>query len=199
MERPGSSPRVRGTGVQHREVWSHVRFIPACAGNGSSGASIKASRPVHPRVCGERAMRACAWASAAGSSPRVRGTVPVLVIRSAGYRFIPACAGNGVMNRYSATAVSVHPRVCGERRLGTFLVAQSVGSSPRVRGTGDIPIERLHSFRFIPACAGNGGVLTSRRIVPSVHPRVCGERSCCSAARAFSSGSSPRVRGTVRK
>ena len=93
----------------------------------------------------------------------------------------------------------------------------SIGSSPRVRGTHEhadgagavrrfIPAcagNAVHAggdvknLRFIPACAGNASGTHARMKLPSVHPRVCGERATIQAARYAFGGSSPRVRGTL--
>ncbi len=50
----GSSPRVRGTPWDWREMLDRDRFIPACAGNAICVTCHPVLRSVHPRVCGER-------------------------------------------------------------------------------------------------------------------------------------------------
>ena len=152
----GSSPRVRGTRlIAHDAVQVH-RFIPACAGNAAPAAEDAPPRPVHPRVCGERFAAELARPPIIGSSPRVRGThfarfrpispppgssprvrgthAPPRAQRFA-FRFIPACAGNASRELCSHSCLSVHPRVCGERRLRFNEALRPAGSSPRVRGT----------------------------------------------------------------
>ena len=52
----GSSPRVRGTRADQPLPVPPLRFIPACAGNAFAVAATSAPPPVHPRVCGERAV-----------------------------------------------------------------------------------------------------------------------------------------------
>ena len=132
------------------------RFIPACAGNSSATVGR--------------------FGSAAGSSPRVRGTRSRRLRLRRLWRFIPACAGNSFGR-------------CRERD-------GAPGSSPRVRGTLLLP--RLHpvACRFIPACAGNSNSSAKCSGRTSVHPRVCGELSAGSGTRPRRGGSSPRVRGT---
>ena len=93
------------------------------------------NRAVHPRVCGERVKHSRAAATGVGSSPRVRGTLTSDKSRRFVVRFIPACAGNALTSTTGYFAITVHPRVCGERLSGW------------IRGA----VER----RFIPACAGN--------------------------------------------
>ena len=70
----GSSPRVRGTASRKAVASAMSRFIPACAGNGSSARTTATRTPVHPRVCGERRGRHVCTTARTGSSPRVRGT-----------------------------------------------------------------------------------------------------------------------------
>ena len=52
--------------------------------------------------------------------------------------------------------------------------------------------------RFIPACAGNRLVSRLRNNRLAVHPRVCGEQLRPKRRIHTRSGSSPRVRGTVK-
>ena len=142
--RRGSSPRVRGTHARARRRLLRDRFIPACAGNAlanwlldwlADGSSPRVrgtprwrcgrtrKSPVHPRVCGERAV--AAW-NGLGAG-----------------RFIPACAGNAPAFRERRLAINgssprvrgtpwrpgsrvscrpVHPRVCGERTSCNSLI-----------------------------------------------------------------------------
>ncbi len=192
----GSSPRVRGTqaliisqGVEHR-------FIPACAGNAPPTILYIPPFPVHPRVCGERAMTLTGIMACIGSSPRVRGTRRIMERSKPCHRFIPACAGNAVTNLATKVWVTVHPRVCGERRRLPLAVVQKDGSSPRVRGTRGAGLEYPSSCRFIPACAGNAGHRGHALLERPVHPRVCGERESRRGSFRAVYGSSPRVRGT---
>ena len=173
----GSSPRVRGTRNSGSACDICHRFIPACAGNADLAQVANGMRSVHPRVCGERYGRsradhvharfipACAGntsmpsrecRSDIGSSPRVRGTRQV--------------------HGYGMLMLTVHPRVCGERALSTWLDQPIRGSSPRVRGTRQ---SRRH------------------RATSAVHPRVCGERIRSDRSASIAVGSSPRVRGTL--
>ena len=111
----GSSPRVRGTLVRLKVSTSNDRFIPACAGNAQLLPPFRVARSVHPRVCGERALRSLSWLQGDGSSPRVRGTHEHAATKPPLRRFIPACAGNACRCWKSLGSRPVHPRVCGER------------------------------------------------------------------------------------
>ncbi len=76
----GSSPRMRGTLTVTATDIVGSRFIPAHAGNTSAMPLRPAEMAVHPRACGEHAMRASFSSTMAGSSPRMRGT-PADILR----------------------------------------------------------------------------------------------------------------------
>ena len=197
--RAGSSPRVRGTLCRYCHRSPRTRFIPACAGNSCRRSAPPGRTPVHPRVCGELPSNRRTGSPATGSSPRVRGTPHAQGGDGSDRRFIPACAGN------SATASGLTRRISG--------------SSPRVRGTPARANRGRSASRFIPACAGNSRPAALSHRDNAVHPRVCGELenqrlreqnrvrfipACAGNSRSglrsrwVSSGSSPRVRGTLR-
>ena len=90
----GSSPRVWGTLYfsAHSRLFS--RFIPTCVGNTGSTRTPMASKPVHPHVCGEHLWISCYRKIHIGSSPRVWGTLPMIVSILPSHRFIPTCVGN---------------------------------------------------------------------------------------------------------
>ena len=196
--RHGSSPRVRGTQANDEQRLHRRRFIPACAGNPDRPTPLPYSLTVHPRVCGEPIMFATLVSRSSGSSPRVRGTPCERPSRGRVQRFIPACAGNPRSAMCTRTSRTVHPRVCGEPTSRHFAVSFSNGSSPRVRGTQPLRESRPVERRFIPACAGNPERQELRTRHPSVHPRVCGEPLYSVPRSPRRSGSSPRVRGTLR-
>ena len=50
----GSSPHARGTPSYKPASMTHVRFIPACAGNAFPNPSHRPGKTVHPRMRGER-------------------------------------------------------------------------------------------------------------------------------------------------
>ncbi len=212
----GSSPRVRGTQIQHASHGRIHRIIPACAGNtGGSGwcsrrrwdhprvcgntllstARLRPKRD-HPRVCGEHPFSSIVHNPPGGSSPRVRGTQIKLeeTIWSAG--IIPACAGNTAHMICLELPTRDHPRVCGEHMILLPSILFLSGSSPRVRGT------RGHARCFegragiIPACAGNTCKVSSSVFSAWDHPRVCGEHKPRRRQPTARPGSSPRVRGT---
>ncbi len=178
----GSSPRVRGTPGRRDRRARRMRFIPARAGNAAGCASTGARPAVHPRACGERVAQRGDDQREAGSSPRVRGTLPGRLPGRGRIRFIPARAGNAIRPSMVRFHGSVHPRACGERTIAPTWTGLHTGSSPRVRGTRDGVGAGHPSSRFIPARAGNAVRIYGCVLQRSVHPRACGER-CCGMVR----------------
>ncbi len=160
-------------------------------------SSILARATVHPRACGEQLYRRISKRESAGSSPRLRGTVPPEPGLPGQFRFIPAPAGNRRLSLNAPCTNSVHPRACGEQPLRDITVAVHVGSSPRLRGTDLLGAERDVRIRFIPAPAGNSHLLRPKHYHSTVHPRACGEQAGNVNAIGAANGSSPRLRGTV--
>ena len=192
----GSSPRARGTGHHPQPGQRRHRFIPACAGNSICAEMAAGRDPVHPRVRGEQPTSSALYHHSAGSSPRARGTgAPPSTLRQTS-RFIPACAGNSFPRGSSARAWSVHPRVRGEQSSRWSEFDAGSGSSPRARGTDPHSRAKWDRARFIPACAGNSGLVVGSPSLPPVHPRVRGEQGMRSAGGGPKTGSSPRARGT---
>ena len=132
----GSSPRLRGTVFRGAPLWFLTRFIPAAAGNRWFEKRRIYSLTVHPRGCGEQWSGFTQTGLSHGSSPRLRGTVPLYPDSPGNYRFIPAAAGNSPKVAGSSPAPAVHPRGCGEQITLEGPFQSRHGSSPRLRGTG---------------------------------------------------------------
>ena len=73
----GSSPRLRGTLYVGYKALRQDRFIPASAGNTVDIHREYIKPAVHPRVCGEHVEDRASTTEYVGSSPRLRGTLPV--------------------------------------------------------------------------------------------------------------------------
>ena len=193
----GSSPRARGTG--RGSVWGNARrrFIPASAGNSPAARPDKGMGAVHPRERGEQFRTVPLVYQVHGSSPRARGTVVVHHDCLGECRFIPASAGNSVLQKIFKRVPPVHPRERGEQWLWLRRLDYQTGSSPRARGTAEPQAPRHSRSRFIPASAGNRSWFSEPFLGSTVHPRERGEQSFRARNRISCGGSSPRARGTV--
>ena len=173
------------------------RFIPARAGNSRDKPRQMRVKSVHPRACGEQTRQTVCSGVFCGSSPRVRGTEQTRPALPGCLRFIPARAGNRARFKAVRPQDAVHPRACGEQMLLAMQTKLQGGSSPRVRGTDTIVSAICVPRRFIPARAGNSCHKRDQCSALAVHPRACGEQIGGVLGTIGSSGSSPRVRGTV--
>ena len=138
-------------------------------------------------------------AAALGSSPQARGTRHNSEAAQRLSRFIPAGAGNALMQNPNVQFPPVHPRRRGERTASASPSRILCGSSPQARGTPAIAFSSRVPQRFIPAGAGNATDDFFRRYIRAVHPRRRGERTFQAAGFRAASGSSPQARGTPRR
>ena len=187
---------MRGTPILGGEPYSKWRIIPAYAGNTSTAGLCRCSARDHPRVCGEHPTRTEPTSTSWGSSPRMRGTLPVVGSPVSESGIIPAYAGNTQVAHVKSLALRDHPRVCGEHFSEQFERINKTGSSPRMRGTRMISSDFLTYHGIIPAYAGNTRLPCSYRRLEWDHPRVCGEHTAVGDAVISAKGSSPRMRGT---
>ncbi len=175
----GSSPRVRGRPGVWPKVGVEVGLIPASAGQTSRSGRIAAVP--------------------AGSSPRVRGRRHVRRGTARCSGLIPASAGQTRPHQNQSRQHTAHPRECGADWFPSLVSTHPVGSSPRVRG------RRLRRgvlacvLGLIPASAGQTKNHLERRRWGRAHPRECGADKIPPAVRVFRLGSSPRVRGRLRR
>ena len=111
-------------------------------------------------------------------------------------RIIPADAGNTFSDDLRNVQYKDHPRGCGEHRPKIVRDCNSVGSSPRMRGTLHWRVSNFTSPGIIPADAGNTIPNIVRKDDTRDHPRGCGEHHDRLNREYASRGSSPRMRGT---
>ena len=130
----GSSPRVRGKLQGTNRILLQLGLIPARAGKTPARRASSRRRRAHPRACGENIIVMAGLLSGLGSSPRVRGKRPPLVLFGAAVGLIPARAGKTVRGGGACTLAPAHPRACGENLVRRVPGDEEVGSSPRVRG-----------------------------------------------------------------
>ena len=160
MQRPsrrrtGSSPRVRGALFPFDFRLTQIGIIPACAGSTSRASTTSTPTRDHPRVCGEHPPGISLPRFARGSSPRVRGALPVFDEDFQRRGIIPACAGSTIVDPTTQGVGEDHPRVCGEHRPDNQKVKRQLW--------------------IIPACAGSTWREHRRTSSSWDHPRVCGE------------------------
>ena len=166
-------------------------------GNGPPRRPLRPSPTVHPHAYGERASTPRYAKSPDGSSPRIWGTVDVAEDAAGGIRFIPTHMGNGVFRLFCRFSITVHPHAYGERFDNLHSLVHAFGSSPRIWGTVVLVSKVEILLRFIPTHMGNGGSFMSSSLRKSVHPHAYGERHRLKAVSRNSTGSSPRIWGTV--
>ena len=153
----------------------------------------------HPRVCGEHNIASTQALRMSGSSPRMRGTPSGALATGSCIGIIPAYAGNTCRSARSRSKARDHPRVCGEHYNEAGASTTVPGSSPRMRGTLPESAQALLLSRIIPAYAGNTAFPHASRPYSWDHPRVCGEHSSWMFNCVVLAGSSPRMRGTLRR
>ena len=177
------------------------RFIPAPAGNTSRCHRGADRPPVHPRACGEHSR-----------APHETSQSP---------RFIPAPAGNTWPPiRRRVGRLRFIPAPAGNTSTGATCLSALAGSSPRLRGTLQMPqaISQMPASGSSPRLRGTP-TTAPRRCLDPVHPRACGEhavtRLTLTRRRRFIpapagnttglddgihvGGSSPRLRGTPER
>ena len=167
---------MRGTEYKKTPQCGVFRITPACAGNRVPGSPKTMSIRDHPRVCGEQQTRWAGCAAHRGSPPRVRGTGVDMKLKNINSRITPACAGNSIRKQQNGECIEDHPRVCGEQGAISQTTRTSLGSPPRVRGTGCATLAWQPGPRITPACAGNSGCGKDNKLPIQDHPRVCGEQ-----------------------
>ena len=89
----GSPPRARGKPCCSVRLIACDRITPACAGKTCAGGRFDRVPGDHPRVCGENKAAICSLRSGAGSPPRARGKLKLVIVDNDFDRITPACAG----------------------------------------------------------------------------------------------------------
>ena len=136
---------MRGKGDTCRRRQRSVRIIPACAGKSSSYCCMLHFGWDHPRLCGEKLPEGFLCLLDKGSSPLVRGKASASCADKTAIRIIPACAGKSLVFPCVENIGWDHPRLCGEKGIGSLSFLSSMGSSPLVRGKE----YHLESGRFV--------------------------------------------------
>ena len=90
-----------------------------------------------------------------GSSPRVRGADGHSALDPANVGIIPARAGSRARMLSITVCSWDHPRACGEQAVAVSVMDVQAGSSPRVRGAGQLADNPAGPVGIIPARAGS--------------------------------------------
>ena len=151
----------------------------------------------HPRACGEHVTVPQDAILTAGSSPRLRGT-PSASRRSPTVRgSSPRLRGTQRHYTLDYSKVTIIPALAGNTEARTVLDTVQTVSSPRLRGTHTGPAVSGRRRGIIPALAGNTRRRSCLWHATWDHPRACGEHSTVAFCASMTTGSSPRLRGTL--
>ena len=151
-----------------------ARSIPTCAGQPKHRRLRHNYPAVYPHVCGAAPCRDVQCLRLGGLSPRVRGSLHVIVSLHRCCGSIPTCAGQPGSHCHSPSSARVYPHVCGAASHRACEALVSYGLSPRVRGSLCTATSGSRQARSIPTCAGQPGVKNSPLSTSAVYPHVCG-------------------------
>ena len=152
--RAGSSPQVRGPRVLTSLAAPSPGLIPAGAGTTYRLSARFPRTGAHPRRCGDHPLILDLSGTLSGSSPQVRGPLPVWKDWIRGLRLIPAGAGTTHQVSAVAAAGTAHPRRCGNHPAAISRAKSQMGSSPQVREPLNRVLRYLCRHGLIPAGAG---------------------------------------------
>ena len=153
--RIGLSPRMWGTLDEELKATRAARFIPMHVGNARQPGRCYRPPTVYPHACGERLEGAHEFHLARGLSPRMWGTLDLLLVEHQLHRFIPTHVGNA-LSQFTVTGnIAVYPHACGERDPQSRSLRQLRGLSPRMWGTLTKLLYSDLGCRFIPTHVGN--------------------------------------------
>ena len=130
----GSPPRMRGQGDDGRGFVLPDGITPAYAGKSAPFQKLTTQSWDHPRVCGEKPGVVISQSLCGGSPPRMRGKDSALPHGTFCHRITPAYAGKRLLSAAAELRHGDHPRVCGEKLFGIWIVTSVAGSPPRMRG-----------------------------------------------------------------
>jgi len=148
-----------GTPNKEQASYAVRRFIPTHVGNSVHGISVAGSSSVHPHACGELMKNFSSMHLFCGSSPRMWGTLIIVILEILPCRFIPTHVGNSSLPSYPDSHGPVHPHACGELSHAGEPGRVHGGSSPRMWGTLPQLVIDPIVLRFIPTHVGNSSII----------------------------------------
>ena len=158
----GSPPRMRGKVVRLCMATGLRRITPAYAGKRLPLQDYSLACWDHPRVCGEKCVKAQEVKTTKGSPPRVRGKVDFYYFYTPNRRITPACAGKRTGRLMGKPLPGDHPRVCGEKADCHVPQCTHLGSPPRMRGKVVVSRNLCLFSGITPAYAGKSRSTTRR-------------------------------------
>ena len=125
---------MRGKEVIPGKIAKPYRITPAYAGKRYRNPSVLSCYQDHPRLCGEKILKAILDGIVSGSPPPMRGKVLGVISSQSQIRITPAYAGKSSSLPQNGQGFRDHPRLCGEKFpiLSTPFTAK--GSPPPMRG-----------------------------------------------------------------
>ena len=188
---------MRGSLTGNARSSKKVGIIPAHAGLTKRSSSSWAASRDHPRACGAHPSCPAQRCLARGSSPRMRGSLAARKALVAVMGIIPAHAGLTPPPSRPQKDPWDHPRACGAHYDRPAFEPLLRGSSPRMRGSRKFVRDDPTRFGIIPAHAGLTNICISWHRDSRDHPRACGAHCHDNGIYNGSSGSSPRMRGSL--
>ena len=171
------------------------RITPAWAGKSRPEKAPYPAGRDHPRVGGEKRLRAWPSALHTGSPPRGRGKGCAGFFILVGEGITPAWAGKSPLVTRLYALAEDHPRVGGEKHTAQQAIECDVGSPPRGRGKEKDCPHTVDFHGITPAWAGKRATPRKNGCPGGDHPRVGGEKPPSPGRRSLSMGSPPRGRG----
>ena len=153
-----------------------IRITPAYAGKRPAKWVKLALLRDHPRVCGEKMMKAGSNCAMLGLPPRMRGKVSSSPVAPMILGITPAYAGKSGTNCREKSSRKDHPRVCGEKIRAYVKIWNEWGSPPRMRGKATFSGRHRLAVGITPAYAGKRRNNSYAGQRTKDHPRVCGEK-----------------------
>ena len=196
---PGSPPPMRGKVSNSPTPAFPPGITPAYAGKSSIVSPSSAVDWDHPRLCGEKYPLACYHLLYIGSPPPMRGKVTGVFQQIQFIRITPAYAGKSLKCSTQSDTLEDHPRLCGEKLSGKFVMICLTGSPPPMRGKAISSKNGRGQTRITPAYAGKSFFATNRGTEFRDHPRLCGEKIDANSVRDCGGGSPPPMRGKAQK
>ena len=191
----GSPPHMRGKVKRYIKELPPLGITPAYAGKSCFGTGCSEGRKDHPRICGEKSMPPRVGPRSMGSPPHMRGKALKMGAQAREVGITPAYAGKRLSSSFDTFHPQDHPRICGEKKGNSEMIAINLGSPPHMRGKDAVLTLQRVCLRITPAYAGKRRAGPSRPHRPGDHPRICGEKGCWQIKRARCEGSPPHMRG----